>query len=410
MLRLIKAHNLGRTIMLLRRTSSLLLCAAIMLGLNGPPAKAGDGDNTDLLMGLGGLLLKAAQIDAARKSWEKVDPEVQDCFTKNFGYSPQQLIENGIGTNDRRVKPTLKACKEFVERVHSARDAWAEINDDVKACLTNKHNLKLDDLAEQGIGPKDNENVSALVDQCENEIAYQKQQERERVEAEARAKAQREARHRELVNLYGAEIANAIESGQVIEGMTKAQVKESKGHPDKIEEIPPKDEMWTYGGMRVVFQDGVVTYISGQASTRRTSDQATSKNTSGAGSTAGEQNSPPPSTTNSSSRSSAENTKNDEPEKDENRGKASVAQPIVRVPPQYPQSAASRGIEGWCLVEFTVTEDGSVVNPVIIDSEPPGTWDNAVKRAVVRWKYNPRIEDGKPVAFKVQTVLTFELG
>ncbi|TNE41186.1 MAG: energy transducer TonB [Alphaproteobacteria bacterium] len=84
-------------------------------------------------------------------------------------------------------------------------------------------------------------------------------------------------------------------------------------------------------------------------------------------------------------------------------------QPIVRVPPQYPQRAASRGIEGWCLVEFTVTEDGSVIDPVVLDSEPPGTWDNAVKRAVVRWKYNPRLEGGKPVAWKVQTVLTFEL-
>lgn len=86
-------------------------------------------------------------------------------------------------------------------------------------------------------------------------------------------------------------------------------------------------------------------------------------------------------------------------------------QPIVRVPPQYPTSAAQRGTEGWALVEFTVTAEGDVIDPVIIDSFPDGTkiWDRAVKRAVVKWKYRPRYEGGEPVAWRTQTKLTFEL-
>ena len=34
--------------------------------------------------------------------------------------------------------------------------------------------------------------------------------------------------------------------------------------------------------------------------------------------------------------------------------------PLVNVTPTYPTRAASRGIEGWCQVSFTVTETGGV--------------------------------------------------
>ncbi len=87
----------------------------------------------------------------------------------------------------------------------------------------------------------------------------------------------------------------------------------------------------------------------------------------------------------------------------------SDVQPIVRIPPQYPNNAAERGIEGWVLIEFTVTETGAVVDPVVIDAEPPSTFDRAARRAVVKWKYKPMMVDGKPVPWKTQVVLTFEL-
>lgn len=87
----------------------------------------------------------------------------------------------------------------------------------------------------------------------------------------------------------------------------------------------------------------------------------------------------------------------------------SDVQPIVRIPPQYPVRAAERGVEGWVLIEFTVTETGAVVDPVIVDADPPGTFDRAARRAVVKWKYKPMMVNGKPVAWKTQVVLTFEL-
>lgn len=87
----------------------------------------------------------------------------------------------------------------------------------------------------------------------------------------------------------------------------------------------------------------------------------------------------------------------------------SDVQPIVRIPPQYPIRAAERGIEGWVLIEFTVTETGSVIDPVIVDADPPSIFNRAALRAVVKWKYRPMMVGGKPVAWKTQVVLTFEL-
>ncbi len=46
--------------------------------------------------------------------------------------------------------------------------------------------------------------------------------------------------------------------------------------------------------------------------------------------------------------------------------------PIVKIAPIYPAGAQSRGIEGWCLVEYTVTTTGSVRDPVVVEAEPAG--------------------------------------
>lgn len=84
--------------------------------------------------------------------------------------------------------------------------------------------------------------------------------------------------------------------------------------------------------------------------------------------------------------------------------------PIVTVPPQYPQRAQQRGIEGWCLVEFTVNENGGVENAVVKDGDPPGIFDSSSLRAVARFKFNPRTENGEPVkTHGVQYVFTYRL-
>lgn len=84
--------------------------------------------------------------------------------------------------------------------------------------------------------------------------------------------------------------------------------------------------------------------------------------------------------------------------------------PIVKVAPQYPRRAVNRGIEGYVILEYTVTKTGTVRDPVIIESKPKGTFDKAAIKSALRYKYKPRVIDGKPIEVHgVKTKITFEL-
>ena len=60
-------------------------------------------------------------------------------------------------------------------------------------------------------------------------------------------------------------------------------------------------------------------------------------------------------------------------------------QPIVRVPPQYPPSAAQRGLEGYVIVEYTVTRTGSVSDIVVIESSSE-VFERPVLEAVAAYR------------------------
>lgn len=83
--------------------------------------------------------------------------------------------------------------------------------------------------------------------------------------------------------------------------------------------------------------------------------------------------------------------------------------PLVRIPPEYPMSARSKRTEGYVILRFTVTETGSVADPEVLRSDPPGVFDRAAKRAVLRWKYQPQIVDGKPASVVSFTRINFEM-
>jgi protein TonB len=82
--------------------------------------------------------------------------------------------------------------------------------------------------------------------------------------------------------------------------------------------------------------------------------------------------------------------------------------PLVRIPPEYPIAAAKMGREGVVLVRFTVTETGSVADPEIMQSDPPGVFDRAAIRAVLKWKYQPQLVNGEPVSVVSYTRFRFE--
>lgn len=83
--------------------------------------------------------------------------------------------------------------------------------------------------------------------------------------------------------------------------------------------------------------------------------------------------------------------------------------PIVRVAPVYPARALSRGLEGYVDLEFTVTTAGTVRDPIVIFSTS-SLFERAAERAVLKFKYKPRVVDGVPVDVPgVKTRITFKI-
>lgn len=84
--------------------------------------------------------------------------------------------------------------------------------------------------------------------------------------------------------------------------------------------------------------------------------------------------------------------------------------PIVKVAPIYPRRAQSRGLEGFVIVEFTVTKNGSVRDPIVIEAKPEGVFDRAALDAALKFKYKPRVVDGEAMEVSgVQNKISFEI-
>jgi len=84
--------------------------------------------------------------------------------------------------------------------------------------------------------------------------------------------------------------------------------------------------------------------------------------------------------------------------------------PLVRVNPDYPQWALKRQQEGWVRVQFTITPAGTVKDAIVVDAEPKNVFDDAALKAIARWRYNPKVENGASVErVGVQTRIVFQL-
>ncbi len=85
--------------------------------------------------------------------------------------------------------------------------------------------------------------------------------------------------------------------------------------------------------------------------------------------------------------------------------------PLVRIEPQYPRRAAMQGIEGWVILQFDITPAGTVRGIKVLGAKPPKIFNQAAVKALRKWKYRPKVKDGKPIeqkAEKVQLLFTLE--
>jgi protein TonB len=83
--------------------------------------------------------------------------------------------------------------------------------------------------------------------------------------------------------------------------------------------------------------------------------------------------------------------------------------PVVVIRPMYPREAAMSGTEGWVKVEFTITEAGTVKNPRVVDSKPPRIFNREAIRAIVKWKFKPRVVEGVAVERRATQIIDFTL-
>jgi protein TonB len=85
--------------------------------------------------------------------------------------------------------------------------------------------------------------------------------------------------------------------------------------------------------------------------------------------------------------------------------------PIVKVAPIYPQRALSRGIEGFCVVQYTVTRQGTTRDPFVIEDQCTSSlFHRASVDAALKFKYKPRVIDGAAVEVPgVQNKFTYEI-
>ena len=83
--------------------------------------------------------------------------------------------------------------------------------------------------------------------------------------------------------------------------------------------------------------------------------------------------------------------------------------PIVKVAPVYPNRALSRGLEGYVIVEFTVTKLGTTKDIRVVESSS-SIFESSAMKAAAKFKYKPRVVDGEPIDVAgVRNKLTFEL-
>jgi protein TonB len=82
-------------------------------------------------------------------------------------------------------------------------------------------------------------------------------------------------------------------------------------------------------------------------------------------------------------------------------------QAVVRIPPVFPYKAREQGIEGVVQVKLLVNTDGTVGQVEILDSRPKGIFEDAVMKAVPKWKFNPGKIQGKAVTAWVVTFVRF---
>ena len=84
--------------------------------------------------------------------------------------------------------------------------------------------------------------------------------------------------------------------------------------------------------------------------------------------------------------------------------------PLVRMNAVYPQRALRQKIEGFVTARLQITPEGTVESVDIIEAQPRGVFEREAIRALYKYKFKPKMENGRPVAQTATQTIEFKLG
>ena len=84
--------------------------------------------------------------------------------------------------------------------------------------------------------------------------------------------------------------------------------------------------------------------------------------------------------------------------------------PMEQSRPVYPARARSKNIEGYVVLSMLIDKDGRVDGLKVLESEPPGVFDEAAMAAVEGWVFAPAKYKGMPVAMRATQRIPFKIG
>jgi sensor domain CHASE-containing protein len=83
---------------------------------------------------------------------------------------------------------------------------------------------------------------------------------------------------------------------------------------------------------------------------------------------------------------------------------------LKRAVPTYPDCAEDKRVGGLVDMIFTVQQDGSVGDIQVVQEVPAGFgFASAGVQALSHWEFEPKLVEGKPVAFRSRLRLTWNL-
>ncbi len=83
--------------------------------------------------------------------------------------------------------------------------------------------------------------------------------------------------------------------------------------------------------------------------------------------------------------------------------------PVMRIAPQYPRQAARDGISGFVVFELVINPDGTVRSARAVKAQPRGMFEAAGMQAILKWKFRPKVEDGKAIESRGTQQIDFKL-